>query len=114
MAHELAQSIVIAAQTLKLEEEGITVAGMLYTTGEKSGTLTLRDYNQGDKKVFYDYFEVLQEAKARGLVPIEEEIAEKIMQKANRAHSSAGVSKNVLAVFKNSTNSVKINKKTEA
>mmetsp|Transcript_39420 Transcript_39420/g.95381 ORF Transcript_39420/g.95381 Transcript_39420/m.95381 type:complete len:104 (-) Transcript_39420:267-578(-) len=102
MAQELAQSIVLAAQKLKIEEEGTAVAGMLYTTGLKSGTLTLRDYNKGDKKVFYDYFEVLQEAKDRGLVPIEEEIAEKIMEKANRAHSSAGVAKNVLAVFKNS------------
>lgn len=102
MAHELAQSIVIAAQKLKLEEEGTSVAGMLYTTGPKSGTLTLADYNKGDKKVFYDYFEVLQEAKERGLVPIEAEIADKIMEKANHAHGSAGVSKHVLTVFKNS------------
>ena len=99
MTDELAQSIVLAAQKLKLEEEGATVAGMLYT--EQTGVLTLRDYNKGDKKVFYDYFEVLQEAKDRGLVPIEEEIAEKIMAKANRAHTAAKIGKIVLAVFKN-------------
>ena len=101
MAHELAESIVIAAQKLQTKEDGTSVTAMLYTAGEKSGTLTLRDYNQNDKKVFYDYFEVIQEAQNRGLVPIEEVIAEKIIQKANRAHKAAGVSKVVLAVFKN-------------
>jgi len=54
-------------------------------------------------KYFNDYFEALKFAKYRGLVPIEEEDANKIMEKANRAHDLAGITnKNVLVVFKNS------------
>jgi len=47
MADELAESIVIAAQKLKLEEETTSsVAGVLYTPGKESGELVVQDYNK--------------------------------------------------------------------
>jgi CRISPR/Cas system CSM-associated protein Csm2 small subunit len=100
MANELAHAIVEAAKRMQQEEkEDTAVAAVLYTNGTSSGLLYFENYSNDKQRHFYDYFRAIQSAKQQGLVPMEDAVAEMMIQKANEIHRKAGIARHILGVF---------------